>query len=207
MLFVLTGDIQTGKTTWLEHLISQLESRSIGVQGVLAPGVWRSKDDPASNPEFVDANGYEKLGIDNVLLPCHERILFARRRDIAEELGLFDPQSQSAKAELVWHIDDTAIERVNAHLCALPISEHPVPALLVIDELGRLELLRNVGLTQAMNLLDRGPSDLFPHALVVIRDALLPIALERFDQWGTPLPIAPDEQSMQLVIDAFENLR
>ena len=207
MLFVLTGDIQTGKTRWLERLTLQLESRGISVQGVIAPGVWRSKHDPGAKSEFVDDNGYEKLGIDNVLLPSHERIMFARRRDIAEELGLFDPHAQSAKANLAWHIDDAAIERVNAHFCALPISENTMPALLVIDELGRLELLRNLGLTQAMSLLEQGPSESFPHALVVVREALLHIALERFTQWETTLPIFPDKQSMRLVIDAFADIR
>ena len=226
MLLILTGDVQTGKTRWLERLIAELEARGIGTQGVIAPGVWRSGDDPQANAEFVDSNGFEKLGIDNVLLPQNERIAFARRRDIALAEGLLDPNAQSEKANLMWHIDDAAIARVNEHLASLP---HPVsktpgarvaqdaqearvaqdakaaqaPSLLVIDELGRLELLRGEGLVEAMRLLDQGPSDAFPHALVIVREALLDNVSGRFPAWGAPQVIHPDAPSLKLVLSAF----
>lgn len=77
---------------------------------MLAPGQWV----PSTGPH-ADANGFEKLGIDNVLLPGGERVPFARRGDLARADGTFDEESQAAKAELAWHIDDAAIDRVNAH--------------------------------------------------------------------------------------------
>ena len=203
MLFVLTGDVQTGKTRWLERLVAELETRGVTTQGVLAPGVWRSGDDPQANAEFVDTNGYEKLGIDNVLLPQNERIAFARRRDIALAEGLLDPDAQSEKAHLMWHIDEAALERVNDHLAALPHPGTPVPSLLVIDELGRLELLRSGGLTQALSLLDHGPTDAFPHTLAIVREALLEQAMNRFPNWGKPQAIHPDAPSMKLVLSVF----
>ena len=202
MLFILTGDIQTGKTRWLERLIIGLSERGIGVQGVIAPGVWRSGDDPQANAEFVDANGFEKIGIDNVLLPQGERIAFSRRRDIALAEGLIDPSAQSEKAGLFWYMDDSAIKRVNEHLAALPCPD-TAANLLVIDELGRLELLRGEGLVEALRLLEAGPTEAFPHALVIVRAALLEAVLDRFPLWGQPQVINANEDALDLLLELF----
>ena len=203
MLFVLTGDVQTGKTRWLEQLVAILDAKGIGAQGVIAPGIWRSGDCPDAMLDHVDANGFEKLGIDNVLLPQGERIAFARRRDIAEAEGLLDPNAESEKAHLLWHIDDAAIGHVNAHLAALPHPDPGKPSLLVIDELGRLELERGRGLVEALRLLDCGPTAAFPHALVVVRAALFDHIADRFPLWGEPVPIHPDRESTETVQRAF----
>lgn len=78
-------------------------------------------------------------------------------------------------------------------------------SFLVVDELGRLELLRGCGLTNAMALLDAGPTPTFPHALAVVRETLLDQAVRRFaPTWGTPRPIAPGDKARQLVLGAFE---
>ena len=71
MLFILTGDIQIGKTRWLESTCRKLAADGIPCAGVVAPGVWVPS-------EHGDANGFEKLGIDNLLLPQGERIPFLR---------------------------------------------------------------------------------------------------------------------------------
>ena len=97
MLFLLTGEVQIGKTRWLESLVTELADCGVSCVGVLAPGQWV----PAEG-EHADANGFEKLGIDNVLLPSGERIPFARRGDLARADGTFDEESQAAKAELAW---------------------------------------------------------------------------------------------------------
>ena len=203
MLFILTGDVQTGKTRWLESLINSLNEHSISAQGVLAPGVWRSGNDSDAVEEYVDENGFEKLGIDNVLLPDGKRIPFARRRDIAEEEGLLNPDAQSEKANLLWHIDEDAICTVNDHLASLPHPTSYSKSLLVIDELGRLELLRGGGLVEAINLLEQGPSATFPHTLVIVRAALLDEAKTRFPLWGEPTLIYPDCKSADQVLTAF----
>lgn len=106
MLFLLTGEVQIGKTRWLESLVTELADCGVSCVGVLAPGQW-----VPSEGEHADANGFEKLGIDNVLLPGGERIPFARRGDLARADGTFNEESQAAKAELAWHIDDAAIAR------------------------------------------------------------------------------------------------
>lgn len=229
MLFLLTGEVQIGKTRWLESLVVELGERGVPCAGVLAPGQW-----VPSKGERADANGFEKLGIDNVLLPGGERIPFARRGDLARAEGTFDAESQAAKAELAWHIDDTAIARVNAHfdeIAAAP-SRHPeggaddspsdpchlqryaedaesmdfapAPGLLIVDELGRLEIWRGGGLTSAMALLSQGPTPAFPHALAVVRDYLLDDAEALLaPAWPDQRRIAPDAPAREAVLEAF----
>lgn len=219
MLFVLTGDIQTGKTRWLQSLTADLTAEGLACCGVLAPGVWRehSGEEPvasaqADSGEAASASSacgasassandsparFEKLGIDNVLLPSGERVSFARRRDLAVAEGSFVEGSQSAQAKLGWEISEGAIARVNEHFAALGGgSPDDSPALLVVDELGPLELLRGGGLTGALALLDAGPSKRFPNALVIIRESLLDVARERFEEaWGPLEPIAPGDEA------------
>lgn len=209
MLFLLTGEVQIGKTRWLESLVAELAERGVPCAGVLAPGQWLP-----SESERADANGFEKLGIDNVLLPGGERIPFARRGDLARADGTFDEESQAAKAELAWHIDDVAIARVNTHFDELAVhasegmesqDPSPTPGLLIVDELGRLEIWRGGGLTSAMALLAQGPTLAFPHALVVVRDYLLDDAEALFaEAWPDRCRIAPDEAGREVVLAAFE---
>ena len=174
MLFVLTGDIQIGKTRWLQRLTEGLADRGVPVAGVLAPGVWRA------NPAC--ANGLEKVGIDNVLLPGGERVAFARRRDLAVADGTLEYGGQSEREGLGWAMSDASIARVDAHFARLAAAPAPRrPGLLVVDELGRLELALGEGLAHAVGLLAAGPRPGWLHALVVVRDLLLPLAHERLD--------------------------
>lgn len=197
MLFLLTGDVQIGKTRWLESLVAELAERGVPCAGVLAPGQW-----VPSTGEHADANGFEKLGIDNVLLPGGERIPFARREDIARAEGAFNEESQAAKAELAWHIDDTAIAHVNAHFERLSLSS--TPGLLIVDELGRLEIWRGGGLTSAMALLAQGPTPAFPHALAVVRDYLLDDVEALFaSAWPDHCRIGPNAVAREAVLAAF----
>ncbi|MEG0460040.1 hypothetical protein [Gordonibacter sp.] len=320
MLFLLTGGVQTGKTRWLEQLIAELADDGVESQGVVAPGVWCQREGeevPGERPLGSGQGEYEKLGIDNVLLPGGERLPFARRRDLARQEGTFDPASQSAAAQLAWEISDDAIARVNAHLDALgcsseedPPLEHNFlavekgtnvsretlwqdqvvasaamesamdfsadcatklasecatkpaadcatmlaaecatkpaadcatkptagsivdfspassgspevpnalgareegaaengvrPALLVVDELGRLELEHGRGLTSALDLIGRGATARFPHALVVVRAWLRDGVEARFaDAWGGTFAIEPGDAARDAVRAAF----
>ena len=168
MLFILTGDIRTGKTTWLEARVRELEAAGVPVRGVLAPGVWR---------------GGEKIGIQNVLLPSRERVLLAT------------PAGDGCSTGLGWDFDAEALARVNAHLIELAATSGDMQSgLLVIDEVGPLELRRGGGLTAALALLDAGPKPAWPHALVVVRPALVEDARTRFAQsWNSAELLSPDE--------------
>lgn len=214
MLFILTGGVQSGKTRWLERLLVELAADGVESCGVLAPGVWRPRAgcegegaDGVLRPLGAGEGAYEKLGIDNVLLPQGERLRFAQRRDLAERDGLLAPASQSAAAQLAWEIPDEAIARVNAHFAVLagcwdvPGEQ---PGLLVVDELGRLELEHGCGLTAALDLLDSGATAACPHALAVVRASLLERAKERFAAaWGGCVALTPGDDARAAVRAAF----
>ncbi len=266
MLFLLTGDIQIGKTRWLEQLVGDMRARGVKCAGVVAPGVWRERTAAElaagegnhggaaagegnhggaaagegrfeklsagkEAPQKLPANKgrFEKLGIDNVLLPSGERISFARRRDLAQKEGSYDEKSQSGRARLAWNISDEAIARVNAHFDALAgamvdgasevsllaapsqvgsssdaLTSARAPYFLVVDELGQLELMRDGGLTSAVALLERGANPQVPHALVVVREWLLDCARERFGQaWGEVVPIGPTDDARVMIFESF----
>lgn len=190
MLYLLTGDVQIGKTRWLEGLVRQLDANGIMSFGVVAPGDWVPSNSPHAN-----ADGFEKRGIWNVLLPQGERIRFAWRRDLAPE-GPSSGAREADAAGLGWRISDEALAQVNAHFANIgercPTALDSSRVLLVVDELGRLELLHQGGLTEAVRLLERGPQGCMQDALVVARDVLAPLVEERFaDRWGGCERIAP----------------
>lgn len=282
MLFLLTGDVQIGKTRWLEDLCTSLQAAGTCVAGVVAPGQWvpRPEGQPGGKHSFDGAGRFEKLGIDNVLLPQGKRIEFARRRDLAAKSKAFTEGKQAKAAKLGWAISDTAIAQVNAHFAELakqasiapadsgaydpttaqaevdtpaaaPLDNGVCPpvaaetaakisplaqinsdeptvaataakaegnvlaaapaanetrlaphAMLVVDELGRLELLRSCGLTNALAILDAGPTPQFPHAIAVVRETLLDEARRRFKpRWGKATVIGPDDAARNLVLE------
>ena len=168
MLFILTGDVRAGKTTWLEARVREREAAGVAVRGVLAPGVWRSG---------------EKVGIENALMPSRERVLLAT------------PAKSECSSGLGWDFDADALARTNAHLAELVAASGNMRAgLLVIDEVGPLELRRGDGLVAALELLDAGPTPAWPHALVVVRAALADEAAVRWrPAWGSVELLGPDE--------------
>lgn len=183
MLFLLSSPQQGGKTRWLQSVVGELERDGLPCRGVLAPGRWRRTP-----------GGLAKTGIDNLLLPEHELVPFAVAAcDGPAGAGC----AQSRAAGLGWDISEEALARVNAHLAQLDgCGADAVPGLLVIDELGPLELLRGGGLTSALSLLGRGPQPAWPHALVVVRSSLLAVAEEELrPAWGEPEPLGPDAAS------------
>ncbi|MDY3980918.1 MAG: hypothetical protein SOZ99_04500, partial [Paraeggerthella sp.] len=101
---------------------------------------------------------------------------------------------------------DDALAQVNAHFDRLKAADPPhSPGLLVVDELGQLELLRGGGLTSAMDVLSQGPSARSAHALVVVRAWLLEAAAERFgDVWGGAKMLAPDGEARSTLRSAFD---
>lgn len=184
MLFILTGDIRTGKTTWLEARVRELEAAGVPVRGVLAPGVW------------LDC---KKVGIENALLPSRERVLLAT------------PAGDGCSTGLGWDFDAAALARVNAHLNGLAETTGEKDAragLLVIDEIGPLELRRGGGLTAALELLDAGPAPAWPHALVVVRSGLADEVAARWrPAWGSVEVLRPDERGRRRLLGSVLDQR
>lgn len=178
MLFTLTGDIRTGKTTWLGARVQELAAAGVPVRGVLAPGVWRDG---------------EKVGIENVLLPSRKRVLLAT------------PSANGCKAGQGWSFDEKALAHVNAHFAELREgAANPRPGLLVIDEIGPLELRHGAGLTAAVALLDAGPAPAWPHALVVVRSSLANELKDRLaESWGSVESFFPGEAATRRLRSAF----
>lgn len=208
MLFILTGFVQTGKSRWLEQAVKQFTDQGVAVSGVLAPGIWRERTEME---DVENVSRFEKLGIRNILLPSGEDLVFAQRAKA--NYGM--PQrvkSQSAQAKLSWDISEDALNRVNNHFKDLrgkkqddfSLERVGSPELLVIDEIGRLELLRNGGLVEALSLLDQGTSSVFPHALIVVRESLLEIAKERFaEPWGGCEALVPGDDALNKLTNCF----
>ncbi len=197
MLFILTGNIQIGKSRWLERLADDLSRLDVTCYGVIAPGIWVESDTDAVNDQ-----GYEKIGISNILLPDNVTIPFAQRADIARANGTYADLSQAGRIGLGWHIDDTAIARANEHLSSIEkrAEDDRRRKLLVIDELGRLELDHESGLIEAMKLLRNGPCAGMEDTLVVVREALADRVESLFaETWGGFLRIAPTRQDAELV--------
>lgn len=197
MLFILTGNIQIGKSRWLERLADDLSRLDVTCYGVIAPGIWVESDTDAANDQ-----GYEKIGINNLLLPDNVTVPFAQRADIARANGTYADLSQAGRVGLGWHIDDAAIARVNEHLSSIEkrAKDDERRKLLVIDELGRLELDHESGLVEAMRLLRNGPCAGMKDALVVVRETFAERAESLLaETWSGGLRIAPTPQDTELV--------
>lgn len=192
MLLVLAGDIQTGKTRWLEARVAELGARGVTCAGVVAPGVWREGRGRTGGARLV------KRGIDNVLLPEGTRLRLARPL-----------AGRDARTGLAWDFDRDALARVNAHFSALRARAAAAaggspadarPGLLVVDELGPLELRRGEGLVEALATVSCGPTPLWQNALVVVRRSLADEALARLaPAWEAAALVAPDEDGRHLL--------
>lgn len=201
MLLVLTGHIQQGKSRWLEAQLNVLEAAGMRVCGVLAPGVWEPCTPDAEHPQH-----FRKLGIDMVLYPAHER--FACGVDCslaAQAAGAVEDELCSVTvngAKLGWEFYPESFARANAVFASWHRQAREGASqgnlsgscLLVVDEIGPMEL-HGRGLHEAMALLSEGPTPLFAHALVVVRDFLVGdfLQTDAAGAWGSDVQvIAPD---------------
>ncbi len=199
MLYIVTGSIQSGKTRWLQEVVRQLEESSVRCEGILAPGIWSKAED-----------GFRKEGILNVLLPSHKTITFALRPDESKGIAANIKCSDNSSPQSGWYIDEDAVQEVNRHFARLDehlkSSKDNTESILIIDELGILELLRNQGITQALKLLEKGPQGHYKHALVVVRakKELPKIVEERFSEsWGGSEIIDPHEIAPKKFIKTY----
>ena len=203
MLFILTGKIQTGKTRWLQRFVEEVEREGGRCDGVIAPGDWRRVGEGESGPT------YEKFGIFNEMLPGHERVVFAVRRDLVGEGGRPGARGVpeagcSPRAGFGWAFRDEALRRVDEWFVRIGKTAAG-PGVLVVDELGRLELEMGEGLANALRMVDEEPTEAHPVALTVVREDLLGLAEERFSEaWGDVREILPDDASFKTAMSALK---
>ncbi|HOA24914.1 MAG TPA: nucleoside-triphosphatase [Aggregatilineales bacterium] len=144
---LVTGDSGAGKTTWCRSLVEAARQRGLRVAGLLSPPVFEQG---------------VKTGIDLLDLTTGERRRLAARRPVP------DPDAAVRK----WLFDDAVVDWANAVLRRVEACD-----VLLLDELGPLELLHNTGFVAALDLLE---SDRYRAGVVVVRPTLLAEAARRW---------------------------
>jgi nucleoside-triphosphatase len=147
-VILLSGLLQVGKTTALARAIEQTRATGGRVAGVLSP------------PEIVDG---EKVGI------WIEALDTGERRRLAVAAGM--PAAEGSLKTEHWSLDASVTAwgaEVIARACPCDV--------LVIDELGPLELRRGEGWTVAFDVLREGA---YRVAVVVVRAWLVEAMLAR----------------------------
>lgn len=184
MLFIVTGGIQTKKTRQLCTLVKTLNTRQCACYGLLTPGIWLDKRTGKRCKKLLPAieTGFlEKTAIEAVLLPQGQTFSFAQKGKLSK--AAFDKMKKEApKDRRGWDISEEALLRVNQHFDTLQRQTSSMQGtkkqgVLIIDELGQLELKHGKGLLSAVTLLERGQTPLYEHAFVVVRQSLVPQAL------------------------------
>jgi nucleoside-triphosphatase THEP1 len=138
---LLTGPIGVGKTTVAEGVVRLAHQQGFTCGGLLAPAIKDSCN--------------QKVGIWGIDIQSGERRILARtdRHPIGPSIG-------------PYHFDQDALDWAIARI------EQAVARreLLIVDEIGKLELQQGVGLAPILPLLT---SSQVSHALVLVRNSLL----------------------------------
>jgi nucleoside-triphosphatase THEP1 len=150
-LIIITGPSGSGKTHWCLELIEQAKAKKINAGGLVSPPVFE---------------GDMKVSIDLVDVTSGSRQRLAVRRGI----------SSSGQFTLDWIFNDEALAWGNSILGQLEMCQ-----LLVLDEMGPLELERGSGLSHGIGLINARHYGL---ACVVVRPSLLEIAMNLWP-WGS----------------------
>jgi len=166
---VLTGDVRIGKTTVCRAVVQLVRDHGYCVQGILTPPIL-DQDGRRIGVEVVDIASGER----RVLARCHQSLapdsgrwtslspVVAPSREIGEVQGCFRGPTVGAyqfdAAALEW--GQQAVSRAVGSGCDL----------LVIDEIGRLELERGDGFARVLPLLE---TSVLLRSLLVVREELL----------------------------------
>jgi iron complex transport system ATP-binding protein len=146
-IILITGLSGAGKTSWCKRLVEIARDDGYNVEGILSPGIFKAD---------------QKIGIGVMDLISGEEKQLAKLRE----------EGRSEISTPRWVFDPQVLEWANQAL-----ENGSGGDLLVIDEIGPLEFLRNKGLTAGLDRLDRGE---YQVACVVVRSSLLQKALQRW---------------------------
>ena len=146
-IVIVTGLSGVGKTSWCARLAQLAEENALQVKGILSPGVYE--------------HGRKRAIQAKNLVNGETHVMATLRKEAST--GLSTPRWQFIPETLDW---------ANTILGDIDQAD-----LLVIDELGPLELLRDQGLTAGAALVNKGG---YRVACVVVRSSLVPKALQRW---------------------------
>lgn len=163
-LLLVTGESGAGKTTWCKALIERARAIGIHPSGLISPAVFEVGEKIAIDLIDISSNVNKRMAI----------------RQSAPVIGF------QSKGSLNWLFNDQVLKWGNDILQKLNRSD-----LLVVDELGPLELLENEGLTNGLKLIEEQSYRL---ACIVVRPSLLATALERWP-WGAVLDISNKDRA------------
>jgi len=168
--YLLTGELGAGKTTFCLHLVEILGEAGWDVAGTVSPAVFKAES---------------KVAID-LLNPRS-----GQRRRLAT---LLTPEAQqSGPATKRWGFDAETLAWGDSLLArATPCD------LLIIDELGPLELERGEGWLSGLKAIDEGK---YKAAVIVVRPHLLHLATQRWPDAEVVLvsdEVAPHAQAAAL---------
>ena len=147
-LILVTGLSGAGKTTWCKQLAKLAGNQGLTIGGILSPGIYRDG---------------KKIGIGVLDLKSGETRQLASLRE-KDKSSLSTPRWSFYPEVVAWA--DQILKDLS-----------PRVDLLIIDELGPLEFLRNEGLISGLELIDKKD---YKIACAVVRSSLLPKALQRW---------------------------
>lgn len=159
-LVLVTGRSGCGKTTWCLGLVEQARQAGISPLGMLSPAV------------FVDGC---KVAIDLLEIHTGERRRLAHRRPEGTAEGGPGPHTRA------WQFNAGVLDWANRSLDDLPAGD-----VLILDELGPLELLKSQGLVSGLKLVDERR---YRMICVAVRPLLLAAVLERWP-WAVVLELS-----------------
>ena len=144
---LITGERDAGKTVFCCNLVKMLKDSGFSVAGIVSPGIY------CDNVKIGKIARYIKSG-----------------REI--QLADYSPGWDKEKPRRIWKMN------ANAILWGNHVLNKSVPCdVLIIDEIGYLELENNGGWKKSFEILEE---KLFKTAFIVIRRNLLEIALSHW---------------------------
>lgn len=175
MLYLLKGHVQCGKTTALQNLCENFQAEGRNVYGVVSPGVF-------------DEEG-KKVAVNALLYPFAEEFLVGQKQK-----NLSEP---CCGKRIPWDFVEAAVEAVNKHFEAYDGAAD----VLVIDELGPLEINNSGGFMAPLDLLKQGPTACSPTTIAVVRHRLVePLKALLADAWTEEEMIAVTPANLRSTI-------
>ena len=172
-VIIITGQKNTGKTKLCLRLIEMLHQQNRQVSGLISPGFYQAGQKTGILVQDI-ASGDQK------------------------QLAIYDPGWDPQVPKRLWRFDMQVVEWGNQRLkTAVNID------VLLIDELGYLELEENRGWTACLDLLD---SKNYHYAVVVVRPDLLETARLRW-QSNFFVTVEPDSNCDALALKILDYMR